>query len=80
MSTIQVGDYVLVKNYKKHTKFDPEFMTDLFIVSALSKRNIVTIQNLENGCYLKRHPNDLNIFKGSHVNNKRSTELVGHTD
>ena len=57
-------------------------MTDLFIVSALSKGNIVTIQNLDNGRYLKRHPNDLKIFTGnrSQVSNKHSIELGDHAD
>ena len=63
-SCIQQGDHVLVKNFRKTSKFQPYYLSDLYLVTDIRDGNIFILQNIENGSYLKRHPDDLKIFQG----------------
>jgi hypothetical protein len=77
---LRVGDYVLVRNYKRQSKFDPDYLLDKFVVTNIASGNIVSLQNTENGSCLKRHPNDLKIFKGDvmyrNTNRRGDIEVV----
>ena len=64
-SPIQQGDHVLVRNYRKKSKFHPEYLPDIHLVMDVTEGNIFIIQNLTNNIVLKRHPDDLKIFHGN---------------
>ena len=42
----EIGDFVLVKNYKRRSKFDPYFLPETFCVIGISANgNILLIEN-----------------------------------
>ena len=65
-SYFEIGDFVLVRNYKRRSKFDPYFLPEKFCVVDISANgNILLIENTTNGFCLQRHPNDIKLFNGS---------------
>ena len=65
-SYFKIGDFVLVRNYKRRSKFDPYFLPEKFCVVDISANgNILLIENTTNGFCLQRHPNDIKLFNGS---------------
>jgi hypothetical protein len=62
-SSFRVGDRVLVRNYKKSSKFDPLFLPEPFVVTVIDgNSNKITIQ--AKGQILDRHPDDIKLFHG----------------
>ena len=65
-SNFVVGEHVLVRNYKKHSKFDPMFIPEPFRVTDIHQSSkTITIRRENDGLELKRHPDDLKRFHGS---------------
>ena len=56
----KIGDDVLVRDYKKSTKYDPFYLSKKFqVVDILAKGNVLLVKDPNSGVYFKRHPNDL---------------------
>ena len=61
----QIGDQVLLRNYKKKSKFDPDYLPEKFaIMEVLAKGYILLVKSLNTEKCLMRHPNDVKIFEG----------------
>ena len=61
-STYQNGDYVVLRNTKKTSKFDPYFEPDTCQVIEVSKDGrVVTVERLKDGKLIKRHPDDIKL-------------------
>lgn len=59
---IDIGDTVMLRNFNKKRKFDPNFSKDTFKVIAKSKENtVITVAREIDGMIFKRHPNDIKI-------------------
>ena len=58
-------DIVMIRNYKKHSKFDPVFIPEAFKVLDVSKdgRLLIIVRNRD-GKTFRRHPDDGKPFKG----------------
>ena len=58
-----VGDHVLVRNYRRRSKFQPLFNPEQYIVSGISDYGRkLEIERLADGQTLLRHPDDLKRF------------------
>ena len=56
----EIGDDVLVRNYKKSTKYDPFYLSQKFqVADILAKGHILLVRDTNSSVYFKRHPNDL---------------------
>ena len=56
----EIGDDVLVRNYKKSTKYDPFYLSKKFQVAGiLAKGHILLVRGTNSSVYFKRYPNDL---------------------
>ena len=56
----ETGDDVLVRNYKKLTKYDPFYFPKKFqVADILPKGNVLLVKDPNSGVYFERHPNDL---------------------
>ena len=63
-SNINVGDLVLVRNYQKSRKFDPNFLPNPFVVThSTDKGHCLTLEGLEDGLVLRRHPDHVKKIK-----------------
>ena len=64
-SLFKIGDYVLVKNFNKRSKFEPQYMLQKYIVhDVYANGTKIVVKNLSNDSTLIRHPNDLKfVFK-----------------
>ena len=64
-SVFQKGDRVLVRNYNKTRKFDPTFLPHEFIIIDISENGqCLTVEGMNDGVTLKRHPDDIKKFEG----------------
>ena len=64
-TSFQIGDCVLVRNYRGCSKFDPYFLREKFCdIDILANRNALLIENTASGLCLQRHPNDIKFFNG----------------
>ena len=56
-----VGDEVLVRNYKKSSKFQPIFIPEPYVVTQINDngRYYLTLERVSDGQILKRHPDDV---------------------
>ena len=62
---MSAGDIVMIRNYKKHCKFDPVFIPEPFKVSDVSKDGrLFNIVRDGDGKTFGRHPDDFKPFKG----------------
>ena len=64
-SDMSAGDIVMIRNYKKHSKFDPVFIPEAFKVLDVSEdgRLLIIVRNCD-GKTFRRHPDDVKPFKG----------------
>ena len=61
----KTGDQILLRNYKKKSKLDPDCLLDKFaILEVLAKGYILLLQSLNSDKGLLSHPNDVKIFEG----------------
>ena len=61
----KIGDQVLLRNYKKKSKFGPDYLPEKFVImEVLAKRYILLVKSLNTYKCLTRHPNGVNIFEG----------------
>ena len=61
----EIGDQVLLRNYKKKSKLDPDYLPKRFVImEVLAKGYILLVKSLNTHKCLTRHPNDVNIFEG----------------
>ena len=66
-SNLSVGDYVLVRNYKKTAKFQPIFTPEQYVVTSIADHGRkLEIERASDGQTLIRHPNDLKLFTIPH--------------
>ena len=56
-----IGDRILIRNYRKQHKSDPLFLPQPYIVISTNK-NYVTIQNKFDGGVLNRHRDDIKVL------------------
>ena len=64
-SHFSIGDRVLIRNYHKVRKFDPTFLPEQFVVIDIAnKGQCITVEGMNDGLTLKRHPDDLKPFEG----------------
>ena len=60
-----IGDQVLLRNYKKKSKFDPDYLREKFVnMGVLAKGHILLVKSLSTDKCLMMHPNDAKIFEG----------------
>ena len=58
----EIKDNMLVRNYKKSTKYDPFYLPKEFqVIDILAKTNVLLAEDPDNGVYFKRYVNDLNV-------------------
>ena len=71
---ITIGDTVLIRNFNKKRKFDPEFTKDMYNVIDKSKDNtVITIRRESDGRVFMRHPNDIKVVhKPYHMKAERT--------
>ena len=68
---------MLVRNYKKSTKYDPFYLTKIFqVADILEKGNVLLVKDPNSVVYFKRHHKDLervnkNITFNEEKNKKR---------
>ena len=56
----EIGDNVLVRNYKKSINYDPFYLPKEFqVADILAKGNVLLVKDRNSGAYFKKHPNDL---------------------
>ena len=67
-SKFQVGTDVMIRNYKKTSKFDPDFLPGYIVTDVAAGGRIIEITAICSGKVFKRHPNDIKIFKGTFPN------------
>ena len=61
----ETGDQVLLRNYKKKSKFDPYYLPKKFVImEILAKGYILVVKSLNTEKCLMRHPNNVKIFEG----------------
>ena len=61
----KIGDQVLLRNYKKKSKFDPFYLPEKFVImEVLAKGYILLLKSLNTDKCLMRHPNDVKRFEG----------------
>ena len=61
----ETGDQVLLRNYKKKSKFDPYYLPKKFVImEILAKGYILVVKSLNREKCLMRHPNNVKIFEG----------------
>ena len=61
----KIGDQVLLRNYKKKSKFDPDYLPEKFVImEVLAKGFILLVKSLNTDKCLMSHPNDAKIFEG----------------
>ena len=76
-ANLQIGDQVLVRNFYKQNKFEPYFLPERYTVSdTLAQGKIILVQSSRTGRYLKRHPNDLKLYKGEFANETSNSEAT----
>ena len=64
--SFQIGDCIIVRNYRWRSKFDPYFLPDKFcVIDILANGNTLSIENTVCGFYLQSHLNDIKLFNGS---------------
>ena len=56
----EIGDNVLVRNYKKSINYDPFYLPKEFqVADILAKGNVLLVKDRNSSVYFKKHPNDL---------------------
>ena len=64
--SFEIGDYVLIRNYRRRLKFDPYFLQEKFyVIDNLANGNTLLIENTVSGLCLQRHPIDIKLFNDS---------------
>ena len=64
-SLFSIGDRVLIRNYRKVRKFDPTFLPEHFVIVEISDNGqCLTVEGMNDGLTLKRHPDDVKLFDG----------------
>ena len=72
---IDIGDRILIRNYRKEHKFDPLFLPQPYLVFSTNK-NYVTIQNEFDGGVLNRHRDDIKVLP--HIS--QTTDNINNND
>ena len=58
----EIEDNMLVRNYKKSTKYDPFYLPNKFqVTDILAKTNVLLAEDPDSGVYFKRYLNNLNV-------------------
>ena len=66
-NVITIGDTVIIRNFNKKRKFDPDFTKDMFNVIDKSKDGtVITIARESDGKIFRRHPNDIKVIHNPH--------------
>ena len=69
-SEFRIGDYVLARNYRRKSKFDPLFERIPYVVIDINDvRNKITLEG-GNGFRVCRHPDDIKRYCGMHLNDE----------
>ena len=67
-SNLSLGDYVLIRNYRRQSKFDPVFLPDPYIVMGIMDYGRkVEVQRLLDFQQLIRHPDDIKKVDADYV-------------
>ena len=70
-----LGETVLVRNYKKTRKFEPVFLPQQFVIVDISdNQQCLTLEGVEDGLTLKRHPDDVKKFAKPPTSGPREEE------
>ena len=61
---LTIGDNVLIRNYKKRSKFDPIFLSEPFVVADVRDQGrSILVERITDGQMFLRHPDDLRLTK-----------------
>ena len=64
--SFQIGDCVLVRNYRRRSKFAPYFLLEKFcVIEILANVNSLSKENTVSGICLQRDNNDIKLLNGS---------------
>jgi hypothetical protein len=64
-SEFQIGDDVMLRNYRKSSKFDPVFLPEhCEIVECSDDGQFLTIERKRDGRIFKRHPDGVKCYYG----------------
>ena len=59
---VSVGDYILVRNFQKSSKFQPTFLPEPFVVTSIKDHGRkLEVERLSDGRNFYRHPDDVKI-------------------
>lgn len=59
------GDIVLMQNYKKKNKFDPNYIPEPFkVMQSNDQGRSLLVERQSDGAVFNRHPDNLKIFSG----------------
>ena len=60
----KIGDQVLLQNYKKKSKFDPDYLPEKFVImEVLAKGYILLVKSSNTAKCLMRYSNDVKMFE-----------------
>ena len=64
-SQFKEDDHVLIRNYRKASKFDPIFMPEQYKIAQVSDQGrCLTLERIKDCVRLKRHPDDVKKYDG----------------
>ena len=68
LSTFEIGDRVLIRNFTKTSKYDPYFLCDpLEIIDIANGGCRLTLKRISNGKLYQRHPDDVKLFYNPYI-------------
>ena len=77
---LTIGDNVLIRNYKKRSKFDPIFLSEPFVVADVRDQGrSILVERITDGQMFLRHPDDLRLTKTT-AKSKKPTENYNYVD
>ena len=74
-SSFQVGDHVLVRNYKKSSKYDPIFLPQPYIITNVDHNTKKVTVQIDNQTLI-RHPDDIKPYHIDAINNQGETAHI----
>ena len=77
----KIGDQVLLRNYKKKSKFDPYYLPEKFVImEVLGKGYILLVKGLNTDKCFIRHPYDAKTFEGDIADHNAVPDNSNHNN
>ena len=67
-ANVSVGDQILIRNYKKRSKFEPLFLPEPFVITSISDQGRkLELERISDGRSFYRHPDDVKKMVTPHI-------------